>query len=90
MTAKREDKRKLLLACRPCGCWSLVMTVDDPTPPMGPSYQASALDMADFYKRVHKRKLTVREVIGAANMPPCKCEKCCSPTLFSQPAENAP
>jgi len=56
--SERVDNRKHLSAVMPeCGCVVMIMTVEDPDGHleigMGP-WKASAKDIAEFYKDVHK------------------------------------
>lgn len=90
-----DDKRVILLATRNlCGCIVMAMTLEDPEPQPGhggttfPPYKADPLDIADFYKSVHKAQsrkrnpiaLTVSQRTGGGGTAwQWRCDKCDPP-----------
>lgn len=77
----KPDNRTHLAAMMPCGCCAIITTTDSPDGPM--PFKASAADIADFYKEVHKKQTRkknplVLEVVTVKGRPEIKmgCEIC--------------
>lgn len=74
----QHDLRRMILALKPCGCWSIIQTLEDPKT----GYEVSANSMAEFWKEVAKRKLKVREFADESwKAIPYQCPVC-SPEKF--------